>query len=227
MRSVRSRVVSASSRDLTVVRDCTTVATEVDTAIGVILEELRRQDELDNTVIIFTSDNGNFHSEHGLADKWFPHQESIRVPLIVHDPRMKDEKKGTTSSEFTLNIDLAPTILGAAGIPVPDKMMGRDISPLYLSQTSPEWRDEFFYEHPQVANSWYIPSSEALVRKDYKYMYWPHFGYEQLFDLVNDPGELEDIFNSTDPGIVNVKKEMKERFELLKGIVKSDQIVTL
>eukprot|EP00804_Cyclotella_cryptica_P010344 CCRYP_012273-RA/>CCRYP_012273-RA protein AED:0.16 eAED:0.17 QI:0/-1/0/1/-1/1/1/0/538 len=88
------------------------MATEVDSACGAILEELRRQDALNNTVIIFTTDNGNFHSEHGLADKWYPHQESIRVPLIVRDPRMKEEMRGTTNDAFTLNIDLAPTILG-------------------------------------------------------------------------------------------------------------------
>jgi len=203
------------------------MASEVDTACGAILEELRRQGQLDNTMIIFTTDNGNFHSEHGLADKWFPHQESIRVPLIIHDPRMKDEKKGTTNDEFTLNIDLAPTILGAAGIPMPEKMMGRDISPLYLSPTSSEWRNEFFYEHPIISHKGYIPSSEALVRKDYKYMYWPDFGYEQLFDLVNDPGELEDIFNSTDPDVVDIKNNMKKRFDELKSSVKSEEIVTL
>ncbi|KAL7535697.1 hypothetical protein ACHAXR_006671 [Thalassiosira sp. AJA248-18] len=201
------------------------MASEVDAACGAILEELRRQDALDNTVIIFTTDNGNYHSEHGLADKWYPHQESIRVPLIIRDPRMKDEIKGTTNDDFTLNIDLAPTILGAAGIPSPEKMMGRDMSPLYLSPTSPTWREEFFYEHPIISNKNYIPSSEALVRKDYKYMYWPDFKYEQLFDLVNDPGELEDIFNSTNPDIMNIKKDMKKSFDWLKSLVKSEGVV--
>lgn len=152
---------------------------------------------------------------------------SIRVPLIIRDPRMKGEKKGTTNDEFTLNIDLAPTILGAAGIPAPEKMMGRDMSPLYLNPASPEWRDEFFYEHPIISHKRYIPSSEALVRKDFKYMYWPDWKYEQLFDLTNDPGELEDIFNSTKPDIVEIKANMKKRFDELKNMVKSEEIVTL
>lgn len=150
---------------------------------------------------------------------------SIRVPLIIRDPRMKDEKKGTTNDAFALNIDLAPTILAAAGLPAPDKMMGSDITPLYLSPTATEWRDEFFYEHPIISNKHYIPASEALVRKDYKYMYWPNYGYEQLFNLKADPGELDDIFNSTDPDVVKIKKDMKERFELLKNLVKSEGIV--
>ncbi|KAL3798289.1 hypothetical protein HJC23_000203 [Cyclotella cryptica] len=204
------------------------MATEVDSACGAILEELRRQDALNNTVIIFTTDNGNFHSEHGLADKWYPHQESIRVPLIVRDPRMKEEMRGTTNDAFTLNIDLAPTILGAAGIPPPEEYMGRDMAQLYLDPMAKEgWRTEFFYEHPVISKASYIPSSEALVRKDYKYMYWPDFDYEQLFDLVKDPGELEDIFNSTDAEVVAVRKEMKRRFEELKTLVRSDDLVTL
>ena len=150
------------------------MATEVDTAIGAILEELVSQNALDNTMIIFTTDNGNFHGEHQLADKWFPHQESIRVPLIIRDPRMKKEQQGTTNGELTLNIDLAPTILAAAGVSIPEKMMGRDMSKLYTSEET-KWRTEFFYEHPVISNARYIPSSEALVRKDYKYMYWPDY----------------------------------------------------
>ncbi len=72
-----------------------------------------------------------------------------------------------------------------------------------------------------------IPSSEALVRKDYKYMFWPDYSYEQLFDLVNDPGEMEDIFNSTDPAVAEIRSEMKRRFVELKNLVKSDEIVTI
>jgi arylsulfatase A-like enzyme len=136
--------------------------------------------------------------------------------------------KGSTNDAFTLNIDLAPTILGAAGLPSPKKMMGRDISQLYLSSSAKEhWRSEFFYEHPIVSHAAYIPASEALVRKNYKYMYWPNYKYEQLFDLVNDPGEMEDIFNSTKPDVVEIRNEMKRRFQELKNLVQSDAIVTL
>ena len=85
--------------------------------------------------------------------------------MIIHDPRMTDSVKGTTNDEFTLNIDLAPTILRAAGIPVPDKMQGRDMSELYLSPDGTDWRKEFFYEHPIIGSTRKIPASEALVRK--------------------------------------------------------------
>jgi arylsulfatase len=90
------------------------MATEVDTACGNIIAELERQGIRDNTMIIFTTDNGNFHSEHGMSEKWFPHEESIRVPLIVWDPRMDRGKAGMVNDDFTLNVDLAPTILSVS-----------------------------------------------------------------------------------------------------------------
>ena len=108
------------------------LATEVDSTCGRIMAELEQQGVLDDTLVIFTTDNGYYHGEHGLADKWYPHQESVRVPLIVRDPRMPAAVRGTTDDNLTLNVDLAPTILSALGMPTPDTMQGSDLSPLYL-----------------------------------------------------------------------------------------------
>mmetsp|Transcript_10662 Transcript_10662/g.23571 ORF Transcript_10662/g.23571 Transcript_10662/m.23571 type:complete len:577 (+) Transcript_10662:161-1891(+) len=240
------------------------MASEVDTSVGIILKHLEQEGQLNNTLIIFTTDNGNFHAEHGLADKWYPHQESIRVPLIIKDPRMSPEFKGTTNDDFTLNIDLAATILAAAGLEPLPTMMGRDMSVLYRkgglqaaataqsrrkalvptdkrqysdpaldgngeyhSGSEYSWRTEFFYEHPMHSSPYFIPASEALVRKDYKYFYWPNFKYEQLFDMKNDPGELNDLFNSTSPIHQQKLKEMRKRFVELKMMAHSDMSIIL
>ena len=192
--------------------------TEIDTTCGRVLDELGKQGELDNTLVIFTTDNGYFHGEHGLADKWYPHQESIRVPLIIRDPRLPAAKRGTTDDNLTLNIDIAPTILTAAAIQVPDVMQGRDLAPLYLGDGRPEWRTEYFYEHPTLSNADFIPASEALVRKDWKYFYWPEQNFEQLFDLTKDPGELDDL--AKDPAQAERLKAMRERFNELKAAAK-------
>ncbi|RPI78689.1 MAG: acetylglucosamine-6-sulfatase, partial [Planctomycetaceae bacterium] len=149
------------------------LATEVDAVCGSLLDELARQNLLDSTLVIFTTDNGYFHGEHGLADKWYPYEESIRVPLIVRDPRMPGERQGTTEDSLTLNVDLAPTLLAAAGIEAPAGMQGSDLAPLYLAGMKPEWRTEFFYEHATIDRIDFIPSSEALVRHDAKYIWWP------------------------------------------------------
>jgi arylsulfatase A-like enzyme len=194
------------------------LATEVDTTCSRVLAELAKEGVLDNTLIIFTGDNGYYHAEHGLADKWYPHQESIRVPLIVRDPRMPAARHGTTDDNFVLNVDLAPTILAAAGIAAPARMQGRDLAPLYLAKSPPAWRTEFFYEHATIRNINFIPSSEALVRKDWKYLLWPDFQREQLFDLRADPHEENDLI--ADPAQAPRLAEMRQRFAELKAAAK-------
>lgn len=186
-----------------------------DATCGRILAELEKQGVLDNTLVIFTTDNGYFHGEHGLADKWYPHEESIRVPLIIRDPRMAREKHGSTNDAMTLNVDLAATILTAAGIPVPGVMQGRDIAALYLEDESPAWRTGYFYEHPAMGKAGFIPASEALVGKDWKYMFWPEQKLEQLFDLKNDPQEENDL--AADPSQAERLAGMRKRFKELKA----------
>jgi arylsulfatase len=89
-----------------------------------------------------------------LSEKWYAFDQSVQVPLVIQDPRMPEEHKGTTSHEYTLSVDLAPTILSAARIPVPAYMQGRDIAELYLNheQASRSWRKDFFYEWSQGSN---------------------------------------------------------------------------
>ncbi len=190
------------------------LATEVDAVCGKVIAELKRQGIYDNTLVIFTTDNGYYHGEHGLADKWYPHQESIRVPLIIRDPRMPAAKRGTTNDDFTLNVDLAPTILAYSGIPAPATMQGRDIAPLYLADGMDDWRTEFFYEHPTLRDKDFIPASGALVRKDWKYFFWPESGVEQLFHITADPFEENDL--AADPTQKGRLAEMRIRFNELK-----------
>ena len=193
------------------------LCTEVDATCGRVIAELKKQGVLDNTLVIFTGDNGYFHGERGLADKWYPYEESIRVPLIVHDPRTPAAAKGKTNGDFVLNVDIAPTILAAANVAAPKTMQGRDFAPLYreAKNLDPPWRDEFFYEHAVIGSKDRIPASRALVRHDAKYIDWPDFKYEELFDLKADPQEQKNLI--ADPARAKQLAEMKERFERLKG----------
>lgn len=168
------------------------LVTEVDAACGRILAELDRQGVTDSTLIVFTGDNGYLHGEHGLADKWYAFEESIRVPLIVLDPRASSTA-GTVRTEWALNVDLAPTLLGAAGMKTPERMQGRDLAALYTQNKVPDWRTDFFYEHPTLRSVDFIPSSEGLVELDWKYIRWPDFGREQLFNLRTDRREENDL----------------------------------
>ncbi|MDW8197185.1 MAG: sulfatase [Gemmataceae bacterium] len=192
------------------------LCTEVDAACGRILAELKKQGVLEQTLVIFTTDNGYFHGERQLADKWYPYEESIRVPLIVRDPRLPQAKRGTTNDEFVLNVDLAPTILHAANLRPPASMQGRDFSVLYRNaRVEPPWRSAFFYEHATITNKNRIPSSQALVRKDFKYIYWPEFRYEELFDRTSDPHEQNNRI--ADPTLAQRLAELKKQFDELRA----------
>lgn len=142
---------------------------------------------------------------------------------------MPKEMQNTRNDEFTLNIDLTPTMLGAAGIPIPKSMQGRDMAPLYLhSKTESEkvrssWRKEFYYEwfHSPSPLREFLPASLALVRKNLKYVLWPEFGHEELFELEKDPYEEENVFNASLQSSPDFLKEIKGRFQQLKEIAES------
>ena len=185
--------------------------TEADAAIGRIVDELQTQGVYDHTLILVIGDNGYFQADRGLADKWYPYEESVRVPLVVRDPRLPARRRGTTRDQLVLNLDVAPTLVAAAGLTIPTMMQGRDLSPLYQGTRPPAWRDEFFYEHPTVLGKSRIPSSRSVMRKEWKYVEWPEFDYRQLFDLKKDPGELRNL--AGDPAHAAQQKKMRQQLE--------------
>ncbi len=190
--------------------------TEMDEAIGRIVAELKKQGVYDNTLIIFTGDNGYFHADRGLADKWYPYEESIRVPLIVRDPRLK--QRGVERDARVLNIDVAPTIVAAAGLEAPEVMQGRDVSPLYLADKAPAWRDEFFYEHPTITKRERIPTSHAVVRPDLKYTEWPEWDHRELYDLRTDPLEERNLVD--EPAAAERLSRMRSRLDHWRAAAK-------
>jgi len=162
----------------------------MDGAVGEIRRLLAEEGVADNTIIVFTADNGHYLGDHGLWGKWTPYEGSIRVPLIVFDPRGPAEQRGTKRNEMVLNIDFAPTLLSLAGCPIPAVMQGRNFSPL-LRGEHPAWRSDWFYEHTWTADGRIAPS-EAVRSEEWKYIRF--IGetpvVEQLFNLKSDPEEM-------------------------------------
>lgn len=187
--------------------------TGVDDVVGNLLIKLKEKQLDKNTIIIFMGDNGMFIGEHGLAGKWYGYEESIRVPLIIYDPR--HSKKGGTIDKIVLNIDIAPTILGFAGITIPKNMQGVDLME-YIKPKNKE-RKHFFYEHT-FQNSPSLPNVEGVVSKKIKYMKYIENEYEELFDLIQDPYEITNLASS--PKYKEILQEQRKTYNTLKKQVK-------
>lgn len=167
--------------------------TGVDREVGRIVNEIQNQGLLQSTVVLFTSDNGFYLGEHGLAGKWFGHEPSIRVPLILTDFRRPSIVGPNVVDHVALNIDIAPTIISLAGAPPAPGMQGRDLSQFVERPIPAEWRQDFLYEHLLEYPG--IPKSEGTIGRRFKYLrYWRGADiYEELFDLQKDPFELRNL----------------------------------
>jgi len=185
----------------------------VDDSVGTLLRALDRLGMLDSTLIMFMSDNGFLHGEHGLIDKRCMYEESIKVPLIVHCPEIVPA--GRRSQRLALNVDIAPTILDAAGLPVPEGVQGASFLPLARGESIP-WRDailyEYFWERPFVQT----PTVLGARTERYKYC-WYHgtFDLNELYDLKEDPHEMRNLID--DPRYFGMRGEMERKLrELVK-----------
>lgn len=179
----------------------------VDMVLGRVMEELKKLGVDKNTVIILTADNGYFQGERGFAGKWLMHESSIRVPLIVYDPQRALSNQGTVLKQMALNVDIAPTILGLAGLDIPGAIQGRSLIPL-LNGEKVKWRTEMFcenlYNHPA------IPQSEGIRTARWKYIrYRNHPDFEELYDLIRDPLEEKNL--ASDERYKEQLLELRER----------------
>lgn len=163
----------------------------VDAAVGRILGELKTLGLAENTVIFFASDNGYYYGEHGLNTKFYLHEESVRVPLIVMDPRLP-QRAGTTVDALTANMDLAPTLLDLAGIKAADAMQGRSLLPLLREEAAVHWRDAIFCENLAKERR---PMCDAIRTKDWKYIAYFETQplQEELYHLAEDPHEQRNL----------------------------------
>ena len=189
-------------------RDYYALITGMDAAIGRLVDELKNMGVYENTVIVYISDNGFVVGERGLAGKWYAYEPSIRIPLIIHDGRVAAKAAPKRAEAMALNIDLMPTLLELAGVPMPAWVEGQSLVPLTQGQPDFE-RDSWFFEHNFVHKA--IPKSEGVRTEEWKYINWyeqtPE--YEELFNLREDPNELDNLVD--DPEHAVVLSEMRAR----------------
>lgn len=192
------------------IRDQMSSLQSVDDGVGLIFDMLEKRGILDETLIVFTSDNGFLQGEHGVFNqKRVAFEESIRIPLLIRYPALI--KADSVSDQFVLNIDLAPTFLELAGLEVPTVIQGKSLLPLFgATKGEPiEWRKSFVAEYFMEKSSRSFPSWQMMREGDWKYIHYPNLqGADELYNLSVDPHEMHNQIDTT--GSVSKVKRLKK-----------------
>ena len=195
----------------------------VDDNVGKVLDYIDKTGLAQNTIVFYCADNGWYLGDLGLYDKRFMYEPGLRVPLIARGPGIK---QGITPDQFVSNIDLAPTFLDLAGLPVPDSMQGRSIVPLLRGESPADWRKTFYYRYYHSPGHHNTAAHYGVRSATHKLIYyWDKKAYE-LFDLVKDPTEQHNLlFSQSDsetPEIQKVFSELKAEITRLQKEYKDD-----
>ena len=186
----------------------------VDRVIGRVRLALEKHKLARDTIIIYNADNGYYMGDRGFAGKWSHYEQSLRVPLIIYDPRLPKKLRGKVLDQMALNIDLPATMLELAGLDVPGHYQGRSLIPLVHAKAVSDWRDDFFCEH--LMNHKAIPKWEGVRAQ--RYVYARYFEqepvYEFLHDLQTDPDQLKNF--ASDPQYAETLAKMRKRCDELR-----------
>lgn len=190
----------------------------VDEGVGKVLDYLDAEKLTDNTVVIYTSDQGFYLGEHGWFDKRWIFEESLRSPCLVRWPGVT--KPGSTSSAITSVIDFAPTVLAAAGVKVPDEIQGKDMTAVLKGEQPKDWRTSFYYHYYEYPGPHSVPKHYGVVTDRFKLVrfYEKEFDYWELFDRQADPKELKSVFD--DPKYAATRKELEAELAKLRKELK-------
>lgn len=197
----------------------------IDENVGRVLDYLDKEGLSENTIVIYTSDQGFFLGEHNLFDKRFMYEESLRVPLLVRYPKII--KPGSITTDFAINTDLAPTFLDLAGVDIPEDMDGVSFKPVLEGNTPDDWQTDMYYRYWMHRAHFNIPAHYGIRTERYKLIFYYGLPLDakgsyqisttpewELFDLEKDPNEMNNVYN--DPNYSNIIKDLKVRLLELK-----------
>ena len=190
----------------------------VDDNVGRVLDWLDANGLRENTVVIYTSDQGFFLGEHGLFDKRFMYEESLRMPFLVRWPG--GIKPGTTSRAIGINCDFAPTFLDLAGQPTPKDMQGRSFLPVWQGKTPRDWRHAMYYRYYHDPGDHNTRAHFGVRTETHKLIYFWKKDQWECYDLVTDPLEMHNIYN--DPKAQKTVAALKAELLRLKKEFKDD-----
>ena len=199
---------------------CRSIAS-VDENVGRVLDYLDESGLADNTIVIYTSDQGFYLGDHGWFDKRFMYEESLRMPLVVRWPG--HVKPGLVSDELVLNLDFAETFLDAAGESIPDDMQGRSIRPILEGKTPHDWRRSTYYRYYEFPGGHSVRKHYGVRTPRHKLIFFHELDEWELFDLQKDPREMKSVYD--DPAYAGVVEELKTELTRLRAHYKDDDTV--
>jgi len=186
----------------------------VDDGVGRILDYLEESGLAANTVLIYSSDQGWYLGEHGMFDKRWMYEESLRMPFLVRWPEVI--RPGGVNADLVQNIDVAPTILELAGLPAPSSMQGRSLLPLLRGERPPGWRRSIYYQFFEDDGAHRVPRHYGIRTDRYKLIHYYLLGEWELFDLQNDPSELQSLYGR--PGHEALTRDLTLQLDSLRKV---------
>jgi arylsulfatase A-like enzyme len=184
----------------------------VDDSIGELRDHLETLGLAENTIFIYSSDQGFYLGEHGWFDKRFMYDESYRTPLLISWPGMI--APGTVNSDLVSNLDFAETFLDAAGVEIPDEMQGASLVPVLAGKTPSDWRDSLYYHYYEYPGWHMIQRHEGVYDGRYKLMQFYDLGEWELYDMESDPSEMTNQYDN--PEYAEVAKLMHRKLDDLR-----------
>lgn len=184
----------------------------VDDSVGRLVDYLDQAGLADNTIVIYSSDQGFYLGEHGWYDKRWMYEESLRMPLIVRWPGKV--KPGSVNKDMASNVDFAETFLDVAGVPIPADMQGASLVPLLQGKTPENWRKSFYYHYYEYPEPHRVPPHYGVRTDRYKLIYYPLTKEWELFDLSKDADEMNSVYS--DPNYADTVKELKAELARLR-----------
>jgi arylsulfatase A-like enzyme len=188
----------------------------IDDNVGRILDYLDASGLADNTVVVYSSDQGFYLGEHGWFDKRFMYEESFRMPLVARWPG--HAPPNTVNDAMVSNLDFAETFLDLAGAAIPSEMQGRSLVPLLKGDTPDDWRESVYYHYYGYPAVHSVRRHEGAATKRFKLLHFYNLGEWELYDLKTDPLELHSVHD--DPAYAQVLESMKLELERLRAYYK-------
>jgi arylsulfatase A-like enzyme len=190
----------------------------VDESVGRILKYLDDEGLAENTLVVYSADQGFYLGEHGWFDKRWIFEESLRTPLLVRWPGVA--KAGAVNDDMVSNLDFAETFLDAAGLPIPAEMQGRSLIPVLKGATPADWRKSFYYQYYEYPVPHHVRPHYGVVTDRYKlvHFYGTKDAYWEMFDLQKDPREMRSVFGSTE--YAGTQKELETELQRLRTELK-------